>query len=84
MFLFGLLVFAVGGCSGGGTESVEKFDGVTVTVRFPQGKGMHSDARYVDGVQTWKAGDLEYVVDHLKLSVNGKSAAAHSSPGTRF
>jgi hypothetical protein len=75
----GLLVSAVAGCGGGGTESVQKFDGVTVTVRFPQGKKMESDARYADGVQTWKAGDLEYVVDHLKLSVNGKKYGALKS-----
>jgi len=67
-----LLVAGVGGCGEGGTESVTKFDGVTVTVRFPRGKAMEGDARYADGVRTWKAGDLEYVVDHMKLSVSGK------------
>jgi hypothetical protein len=60
------------GCGGGSVESVTKFDGVTVIVRNSGGTPQETDSRYADGVQTWRAGDLEYVVDHLKLTVNGK------------
>jgi hypothetical protein len=65
-------VLCASGCGGGVAEAVTKFDGVTVTVRASGGRMADSSGRYADGVQTWKAGDLEYVVDHMKLSVNGK------------
>jgi hypothetical protein len=68
--LFWLVLSAVTGCGGGGTEDVAKFDGLTVTVRLPHGQKMESGVRSADGVHTWKSGDLEYVVDHMKLSVN--------------
>src|SRR4051794_31037619 len=66
------LLAVVASCGGGGTESVTKFDGVEVTVRLPHGRVMHSEGRDADGVHTWKSGDLEYVIDHMRLKVDGR------------
>lgn len=62
----------VAGCGGGGTQSVEKFDGVTITVRLPHGQKMVPKGKSAGGVHTWRSGDLEYVLDHMRLKVNGK------------
>src|SRR5205807_2504958 len=68
----GLVVALNAGCGGGGTESVETFNGVTITVRLPRGQHMKVSGRTGDEVHTWKSGDLEYAIDHMRLKVNGQ------------
>ena len=68
----GIVLVAAVGCGGGGTESVQTIDGITITVRLPRGRGMEETGRTAGGVVTWKSGDLEYVLDNGNLKVNGK------------
>ena len=61
-----IVALSVAGCRGAGTESIQKIDGAIVTV------GMDSTPIIADGVYSGKSGELEYVVDHMQLKVNGR------------